>query len=167
MRATLDSLFNRYHRELLSFISRKFGNHHDAEDIIQDTFHTLLRAKDIAEIENPRAYLYKAATNLALNRIRSEQRYNARMLELAASDDEFEMNELSPEQFSVAHQELSHLQAALSKLAPKYQKTFLLNRVEGKSYKEISEELAMPVSTVEKHMIKALTHLRKHQEYWR
>ncbi|MEJ2417970.1 MAG: sigma-70 family RNA polymerase sigma factor [Exilibacterium sp.] len=61
-----------------------------------------------------------------------------------------------------AHQDLERVEKALSKLPAKSRKTFLLSRIHAKTYSEISEELNISTSAVEKHMIRTLRFLRDH-----
>lgn len=158
-RAFLQSLFDRYQKDLQRFVAHKFGAHHEAEDIVQDAFHNVLRSVDTAQIDNPKAYLYQTASNLALNRIRKQQNHHRYV---AASDIPDEADDAeSPHRAYSSQQDLEKLRGALAGLSPKYRRTFLLSRVEDKTYREISEELGIPLSTVEKHMIKALQYLRE------
>ncbi len=159
MKAThfLASLFETHQSELMRLIAVRFRKtHQDAEDIIQDAFHNILHVENIESIENPKAYLYQAAANLALNRIRKQQSHHR----YVAAADEEETYDLCPERFVSARRDLDRLEKALANLPEKYRRTFLLSRMQGKSYREISEHLGIPESTVEKHIIKTLKHLR-------
>jgi len=55
--------------------------------------------------------------------------------------------------------------AAINKLPSKCREIFVLNRVEGKKYREISEILGISVNTVENQMGIALRKLRKELEH--
>jgi len=157
-RTLLHSLFERYQKDLQRFVAHKFGSHHDAEDIVQDAFHNVLRSVDMTQLDNPKAYLYQTASNLALNRIRKQQNHT-RYLAVADLPEEAD-DAAAPHRAFSAERDLETLRRALGGLSPKYRRTFLLSRVEDKTYREISDELGIPVSTVEKHMIKALQYLR-------
>ncbi len=152
-------LFKKHYGDLRNILSAKFPrNTSDAEDIIQDAFHNILRVEQMDDIENPKAYLYKTATNLALDRIRRQGRHN----DYLAMQDSEVADEKSPERSVLAAGDLQRLESALEQLPEKYRKTFLLSRVESKSYKQISAQLGIPQSTVEKHIIKTLKYLRDH-----
>lgn len=153
----ISALFCRYQRDLQRFIARKFGDASQAEDIVQDAFHNLLRVDDLESLENPKAYLYQAASNLALNRIRS-QRYQTDYLQ---SLEEGEGLSVCLERQVSAERDLVEISRTLALLPEKYRRTFEMSRVEGKTYSEIAEAQGIAVSTVEKHIIRALKFLRE------
>ncbi|HEY6529795.1 MAG TPA: sigma-70 family RNA polymerase sigma factor [Cellvibrionaceae bacterium] len=155
-------LFQLYYADVRAQIAAKFRRApQDAEDIVQDAFHNILRANNIEQLENPKAYLYKTASNLALNRLRKHRHYPQPILLEEAHDSEAG-HDISPERHLLAQHELSRLQAALNQMPEKYRRTFLLSRIQNKTYKEISEQLNIAESTVEKHIIKVLKCLREH-----
>ncbi|WP_075185490.1 RNA polymerase sigma factor [Teredinibacter haidensis] len=155
----LTELYESCQPELLRSIVRKFRkNHADAEDIIQDAFHNILRADNFESLDNPRAYLYQAASNLALNRIRNQKR-RAQLTAMQHTTDE---DTISPERSVMAKQDILALKRSIDELPEKYRKTFLLSREQGKSYRAIAAELNIAESTVEKHIIRVLKHLKTH-----
>lgn len=156
----LATLFEKHQPELMRLVVHKFKRmHHEAEDIVQDAFHNILRVDNIDHLENPRAYLYQTASNLALNRIRKHKNQSQYMTEMDESFVE-EPSELTLERTYSARQDLTRLEQSIEKLPQKYRRTFLLSRVQDKTYKEISIMLDISESTVEKHIIKALKYLR-------
>lgn len=155
----LKELFESCRLDLQRFLSSKFDAEL-SEDVVQDAFVNILNLDKIDEIQNPKAYLYQTAKNLALSRIRRESLHKSYTETLNEADIE----ELGPERHYFAQSELNALNNALDCLPEKYRKTFLMSRVQGKSYMEISQALGIPVSTVEKHMIKVLRFLRDNLE---
>jgi RNA polymerase sigma factor (sigma-70 family) len=155
-------LFQLHYADIRAQIAAKFRRApQDAEDIVQDAFHNILRANNIEQLENPKAYLYKTASNLALNRLRKHRQSRQATLNDEVQHTEAHHN-ISPERHFLAQHELTRLQAALNQMPEKYRRTFLLSRMQNKTYKEISEQLNIAESTVEKHIIKVLKCLREH-----
>lgn len=158
----LTLLFQNHYADIRALIAAKFHRApHDADDIVQDAFHNILRANNIEHLDNPRAYLYKTASNLALNRLR-KQRQCPQTFSLDDIKESEVANELSPQRHHLAHNDLQRLQCALNQLPEKCRRTFLLSRMHDKTYREISEQLNIAESTVEKHIIKVLKCLREH-----
>lgn len=155
----IKSVFLSYAAELRNFVSGKFGDAHEADDIVQDAFRNLLRMESPEKIEDPKAYLYKTAKNLALNRIRKQKHHENYLL-----SQEHGETSLSLDRTANAQRDLEKLQSAVTKLPPKCQKAFLLSRVHHKTYAEIGQELGVSVSTVEKYIITALQFLREQLE---
>lgn len=152
----LVSLFQSHYADVRAVIASKFKRSHDADDIVQDAFHNILRAGNLDQIENPKAYLYQTASNLALNRIRKQKHHES----WVHAQDAEQLEEVSPEQIVISRKMLAEVNESMNQLPEKYRRTFLLSRVDGKTYKEISQELNIAESTVEKHIIKVLKFLR-------
>ncbi len=151
----IKSMFEKYQTDLKRFVSLKFGDAGDADDIVQDAFHNFIRTESPETLENPRAYLYQTAHNLALNRIRKQRHHDDY---LAIDHDEEELR--SPERFMSATKDLERVQASLNQLPEKCHRALLLSRIDGKSYQEIAEELEVSVSSVEKYLMRAMNFLR-------
>ncbi|WNO10807.1 RNA polymerase sigma factor [Teredinibacter sp. KSP-S5-2] len=157
-RSLLGTLFEKYGVDLKKLIAFKFNkSQDDAEEVVQDAFQRVLKLGNISELDNPKAYLYQTAANLALNRIRKINRHR----EYLANQNPDQSYDLSPERSTTARKDLEKVENSIERLPEKYRRTFLLSRVDGKSYKEISLELNIAESTVEKHIIKALKFLRE------
>ncbi len=153
----IKSIFLEYQLELKRYISQKLGGQVEAEEIVQDTFHNVLRSENPESIENPRAYLYKTAYNLALNRIRSQKHHENYLAQHNYSAEEAP----SPERTVSALRDLEAVQNALDHLPQKCRQAFILSRVQSKTYSEIAEELNVSTSAVEKYMIRTLEYLRE------
>ena len=53
-----------------------------------------------------------------------------------------------------------YFNTAVKSLPPVRKKVFMLNRLQGLSYKEIAQQLSISINTVEDHMSKALRQIR-------
>jgi len=143
--------------DLKRYVGRKFADSGDAEDIVQDTFFNVLKSKNFESVENKRAYLYQTAHNLALNRINRHKKHEDYV---SSTVTEEEASTASLERSVAARDDLKRVERAIGRLPPKVQRTFLMSRVDGMTYTQISQELNIATSTVEKHIIRALSFLR-------
>ncbi len=155
--SVINTLFVAHADEVKRFIAAKFGDAHDAEDIVHDAFRNILACDHVETIDDKRAYLYKTAQNLALNRIRKQKRHQHYVAQQQPHDDG-----LPPERTVDAQRDLEAIRSAISTLPQKCQRAFLLSRIQHRTYAEISAELNVSVSTVEKYIITALQFLREH-----
>jgi len=151
------SVFFRKNSELLhNFIYYKCGNFDMANDLVQDSFlkfwnncHKIIPGK-------AKAFLFTIANNLFLN----EYSKTKVVLNFKSTLPKDITNE-SPE-FILEEKEFGiKLQNALSKLTEAQRTTFLMNRIDGKKYKEIAVILDISVKAVEKRIHNALVKLRK------
>lgn len=156
-----------YYDELRQFVRRRTGSHAIAEEVVQETW---IRANGLTtELpDNPRAYLYRMAGNLAIDQIRRDRARNL------GPDDENDANQSSgpaleaipcpapsPLDNAISEQELAVLSLAVEELPDKCREVFLLYRGEGLKMREIAEQLGITLKTVEKHIARAMLHCRK------
>ena len=127
----------------------------DVDDIVQETFIRAHEAQVHKRIDNPRAYIYKTARNLAFNFIaRKEHSVTSKLEDFLDSDMHLEdlakINEIeSKEKFRV-------FCAAVRGLPPQCRRVFILKRVFGFSTREIALNLKISESTAEKHIAKGV-----------
>ena len=70
------ALFERHHAEVYAYLCRMLGDAAWAEDLAQETFLRAFAARtSLARVQNPRAWLYRVATNLALNALKRHRRF--------------------------------------------------------------------------------------------
>ena len=156
------SFFQQNYDALVRFLALKLRDSEEAQDIAQDAFYQVMRVKNAEKMEYTRAYLFQTAANLALNRIRKQnrqERYNSDVA--SAANPEQEGMIASPERAAVARQQLQKVEEALNRLPKKCRRAFLLHRTRHMTYQQIAVEMGVSVSTVEKYMIRALEQCRK------
>ncbi len=153
-RAAFKQLCERYYDPLYRFLWRKTRNDEAAKDLVQELFMNLwnLRAR-LDENLSIKAYLYRAANNLAINHLRKK------ILKQAYFVDDIS-NALAG--YSEEERELQEcLDEALQDLPEAQRTVFMLNRFEGLRYAEIAETLQISIKTVESRMSQTLKHLRE------
>jgi len=158
---TLPRDFERLFREHYEFVHRTAhritGNSSDAEDVLQTLFLRLLRHDFSRELgTNPKAYLYRATVNLALDVIRSRQRHSF-------VSDSMELLEARDGGTPSRGEEdiLSRLRAALAELKPKAVEILVLRHVHGYTDVEIAKLLGTTRGTIAVSLFRTRSRLRK------
>lgn len=148
-----------YYEELRRFVWRRTGSACLADDIVQETW---IRATTTgaAMPDNPRAYLYRMAGNLAIDQLRQEGKQPCattedHLLEQVASTAP------APDMAVAARQELAVLVEAVRGLPEKCRLVFLLYRGRGLTMRQISARLGISEKTVEKHIARAMVDCRR------
>lgn len=137
------------------FLRRYTSNHHDIEDITQETIMRALQAEKIKEIHEPRAFIFGVARNIARKHLDKKSKSLINYIE-DFSDKEYHSNEAAVDDQVDARQRMLVFWEAVTTLPPQCQKVFVLKRVYGYSHKEIAKKLKISVSTVEKHAASGL-----------
>lgn len=75
------AVVEHYYRELVSFLSARLGNRQAAEDVAHDAYLRVLERTGGGQIEHPRAFLYRTALNLVIDRHRRHQVRQAESLD--------------------------------------------------------------------------------------
>lgn len=126
---TFGQLLERHERELFAYALRISGQRADAEDLYQDTFLAAFRAWPPPRRGNERAWLYKIATNRAIDRERRARRIVANVDDLAIA---------APPRDDVT---LADLAGAIEMLPARQRAAFVLRKVQGLAYTEIAVAL--------------------------
>ena len=156
----IDALYRKYHQMLRRFLAGRHVHPDEAADIVQETYCRVLKSGDPESIRHPRAFLRQVASHVLLNR-EKHRRAGVEESALEFSLVEIEADEPSAYRQLKAEQELDVVRAALDELAPKCREAFVMNRFEGLSYSQISAELDLSVSMIEKYVSRALSTLRE------
>ena len=141
----------------------------EADDVVQDVYARLTQMDNLEErvaerLDTVRNYLFQIAVNIITDRFRKAT--SRREADHVPADDEQVAIQLdstlsSPERQLEGKRTLQRIHAALNQLKPELRQAFLLSRMDNKSYREISDIMAVSVSTVEKYIAAALVAVRK------
>ncbi len=146
-------IFRQYGRDLLGFLRARV-NSGDVEDIAQKAYLQLLQHPDPAEIQNPKAYLFRTANNLMLNHVR-HQRVRSDHVEINVDPDAVMSSLPLPDAALEGMRELDRLRVVLSELPPLCRHAFLLHRIDGLTHAQIARHLGISQKTVERYIIRA------------
>ncbi|OZI70937.1 RNA polymerase sigma factor [Bordetella genomosp. 12] len=143
-----------HYRELLGAWRSKHSA--DGEDALQDVAVELLE-RGIVDLEEPRSYLARGASNGVIDRHRRRGIIPFRALDELAEHEHPTVGDGQSAYYTA--ELLAELMAALQALPPACQRVYLQHRLEGCSHAEIAAEMGISRSMVEKHMIRALQHI--------
>ena len=153
-----EEIYKRYINKIQYFIYNIIKDYQKAEDITQDVFMYVLKNKFKKEYSF-KYYIYLIAKSRAINYINKENRRNKiteKYLENEYKDTEKDVIELLFKQ-----EEKEELIKSIEMLEEKYKNVIYLNKIEGFSYKQVSDILDMPLANVKTNIHRAKKELRK------
>lgn len=156
---TFDHLNRRFRPGLMAFFLRRLGNHAEAEDLTQEVFVRLADA-DPAQMQSAEAYIFRVAANLLRDRSRREKvRFD--YLADAMAADGAGVDVLDPLRVSAARESLAGLTEALRELPERDRAIFILYRLENVDKRDIAQAFEISLSTVERHLARAMAHITR------
>lgn len=131
-----------------------------AQDVAQDAFVRAYKAlPDFRGQAAVRSWLYRIATNLALNAVQRRKEYPADSLpETPAAS--------GPEKDALRQQMAADLRAAIDELPDDLKHPLVMREYGGLSYQEIADDLDLPLNTVRTRILRARRALRTAMEEW-
>ncbi|WMD20867.1 sigma-70 family RNA polymerase sigma factor [Achromobacter seleniivolatilans] len=151
---TLEALYCDHHPWLVGMLRRKLGNGDNAADLAQDTFLRVLMHRNADAIQRPREYLATIARGLVTDRYRRQTIERAYLETLAAQPEPVAV---SPETRAIVLETVMAIDRMLDALGSRTREIFLLAQFEELTYAQIGAKLDVSVTTVKKHMVRALT----------
>ncbi|GAB2578527.1 RNA polymerase sigma-70 factor [Spirosoma areae] len=151
-------LFRRYYANLCNHAIRFVYAKDIAEEIVAEVFANFWQGRVFEQINTSyQAYLYKAVRYRAYNYIRFELNRN---MPFDAAENKPEVPVLKPDEVLHYHELCRKVDTIVQHLPPQCRRAFQLNRLEGKKYAEVAQELNITVSAVERLISRALAKLR-------
>lgn len=129
-----------------------------AQDLAQELYLKICSLDDRIAVHNSRTYLFRMASNLAVDHLRRESR-RAELLEETRGFLTGGSSFPNPEQALISREELARLKRAMAELPPLSRKIFYLSRFEHKSQREIAKIVGLSPTAVFKHLRKTIDHL--------
>ena len=152
-------LFKRYYRPLCSHAVRFLYSKELAEDIVSEIFCSFWQKKTYLQIQTSyRAYLFTSVRRKAYTYLRSEF---GRLQNIDIEQIKSATTLPNPQQILQYNELYLKMEEVIRAISPQSQKVFMMSRFEGKKNQIIAEELQISVKTVEGHITKALSILRK------
>ncbi|HID76342.1 MAG TPA: sigma-70 family RNA polymerase sigma factor [Planctomycetaceae bacterium] len=152
----IEALVAEHHRAVYGYAFRLTGSVADAEDLTQQVFLTAYR--NLAQLREPasaRRWLFAILRNTFLKN-------HAKRRPVPVSDLDLNIEAIGedvPEERPIDQEQL---QAAVDELPEKFRIVLVMFYYEGCPYREIAEELRLPIGTVMSRLARAKRYLRAH-----
>jgi RNA polymerase sigma factor (sigma-70 family) len=154
----VEQLFREHNEALVRFLALRLGSHQEAKDVAQEAYVRILSLHEPGAISFLRAFLFKTAANIAVDRVRSQQRRlhsaSARLFE------ELRPTPSSPEQLLGGAQELAAVQRLLGELPPKCRRALLLHRVTGLATNDIAAQMGLSERMIRHYILQGVAYCR-------
>jgi RNA polymerase sigma factor (sigma-70 family) len=156
-------LFREHNRALVSYLAARLWSEQEAKEVAQEAYVRLLQLQKPGTPSLLRAYLFKTATNIAIDRMR-HRRVRHRAEEQAELFEELNpRGELDdPAKQLLARERAEQLLGYLQELPIKCQQVIRLHRLEGVSQHDVSVRLGFSERMVRRYVTYAMVycHLR-------
>ncbi len=137
------------------FLARFFSDRRDIEDVAQEAYLRAYVAEQQKDIEQPKAYLFRIAKNLALTKLTKKSEKITDYLEESGAHMVIEFA-ASVDSEVEAQEALGLYCEAVAALPEKCRQVFLLRKVHGLAHKEIAKRMSLSVSSVEKYLLRGI-----------
>lgn len=153
-------LFRDHNRDLVHFIQARLGGiTGDANEVAQEAYVRLLQLEDTGAVSFLRAYLFRIAANLVVDRLSARQRMPeergnpSEVLDQVADPFDTERTVLASDEYNL-------LVSCIDELPPKCRQAFVLHRMRQRTSEEVAREMGISTRMVRKHVARALIYCR-------
>jgi len=154
-RQRIAELFETHNQKLLRFLTHRLHSLRDAEEVAQEAYVRLLQLDAPEKVCCLRAFLFKTAANLAIDRLKSSTR-RGQLDQLESCQDP--LYEPSLETGFAAQQILLTTLLAIDELPPKWRHAFLRHRLHGERVADIAQSMDLAVRTIQLYVERAMIH---------
>jgi RNA polymerase sigma-70 factor (ECF subfamily) len=150
----MQRLVDQHYEALYRYAYRLSGRATDAEDLTQDAFcQAQTKLGQLRDEQCAKAWLFSIVRNRYLHRFRDSQRQPVVPLESVG-----ELSDKLPRQLPEI--EPAQLQEALNELPEEFRTPLILFFFEDFTYRDIADQMNLPIGTVMSRLARAKTHLR-------
>lgn len=171
--AALNDLMERHATPVFHFLRRMVGNEDDANDLAQETFARVFRARaSFRTSEKFSTWLFTIAANLARNHFRWRARHPNVSLEAETGETEQTLgstlpaNDPAPNEQALTAERARAVRAAVGKLAEDLREAIVLCEWEERSVAEAAVILEATPKAVESRLYRARQILRERLKQW-
>ena len=159
--AAFELLVQRYQKQIFALAYRLGGDYDEAQDMAQEAFVRIYQ--ELSRFDTGRRFfpwMYRVAHNTCVNILHKRPK-DTSSLEDALPFWEDDNSSSSPTEAFALQERAEKVQSALQSLPENYRLPLVLKYLEGMSYQEISDQLSLPVSTIETRLFRGRNMLKK------
>lgn len=157
--ARVRKLFEKHNRALVNFLTVKLKSESEAKDVAQEAYVRLLQLDRPDAIGFLQAYLFRIATNIAVDHLRRRA-----VRERCAPDEgmlfEQWLAQPGPERTILSAQQLEVIKTTIRDLPDNCRRAFLLHIFADRTLREVADELQVTQRMVRYYIARGLAHCR-------
>src|ERR1700719_3261780 len=141
--SVVERLFREHNEALIRFLRGRVGSHNEAIEVAQEAYVRLLSLDQPGAVSYLRAFLFKTAANIAIDRRRRHPTYRKvteRQLFVELAENR------TPERQVAAQQTLRLLERLIEAMPPKCRESFVMNQIHGLDAAPIAARLGITES---------------------
>lgn len=160
--SAVSELFREHNRMLVGYLTSRLRSEQEAKEVAQEAYVRLLQLQDPGNPSLLRAYLFKTATNIAIDRLRH------RRVQIEAEEQPQLFERLSasgvgshdPVDQLVEREQTTRLLGYLEELPLKHQQVFSLHRLEGVPQRDVAQRLGFSERMVRRYVTYVMVYCR-------
>lgn len=154
----VERLFRDHNESLIRFLTLRLHSRQEAREVAQEAYVRLLQLENTDVASFVRAYLFRIAGNLAIDRLR-RRATESRFREAEPFPDLFDRPP-DPEALAVERERVQQIRGFLDELPDAVRESFLMFRVEDMDQESIARRLGVSDRMVRNHITRALLYCR-------
>lgn len=162
-------IFDHEYTLMCRFANKIVHDYATAESIADEVIFNLWEKRESLDIRGAlRTYLLGAVRNRSINELKARLRRMSEVYDKMNLENEINLletvfkDEEHPLGIMIEKELESKISECIEMLPPDSRRVFRKSRIEGKAYKEISDELGISVNTVKYHIKQSLAFIHKH-----
>lgn len=155
--AFIETLYRQYRPELLGFLRQRIECREQAADLCHEVYLRLFQMPDDTLPDDPRAYLFRVARNLLIDRHR---RSSPALIAIESVEATLICPRACPETVVCDRQCVQQLGDTLTRLPQRLRQALIWHRLEGLTQREIGERLGVSERMAGRYVAEAVTQCR-------
>lgn len=151
---------NKYKARIKSLVRRMIKDPDDVDDLTQEAFIKAYNALDTFQFAyNFSAWLYRIASNSCIDFLRKKRFKTVSLDQPVGGEDDLYIDvpttDMTPDIKMISKERKKILNKAINELPENYRNIIKMRHTEEMDYKEIAEQLNIPLGTVKAHLFRA------------